>query len=127
MNIAKYLEPLDISKNFFYNLNNTVEQNNNQIKVNNYRNLNINPPFRNYTNDINLTPKIVPNYTYKNKSLFSSEKPSQTENDIIPVNEDLLNSFYGYTNYGNFKVANQSLPENWKHKPTPKNNLFELL
>ena len=38
-----------------------------------------------------------------------------------------LNTHFGYKDYGNFKVANQSLPEMNKHKTTIKNNIYNLL
>lgn len=118
---------LDLSSSFIDNINRQAEQNNNEINVNKYENSNINPPFRYYNDDtnLNLNPKI--NITYKTKSIFGSEKPTQTEHDQIGINEPFLNNHFGYTNYGNFNVANQSLPEMNKHKTTPKNNLFDLL
>jgi len=129
MNVKNYYEPLILSEYLFDNINKVKEQNDNEINVNIYDNKNINPPFRYYKDDrdLNLTPAFIPSFTYKNKPLFPREKPSQTEHDEIGINEAYLNKHFGYTDYGNFKVANQSLPEANKHKTTPKNNLFNLL
>ncbi len=129
MNAKNYFVPLDLSKSFLDNINKRKFQNDNEEKLNIYENSHINPPFRYYKDDtnLNLTPKFAPPFTYKNKSLFPAEKPIQTEHDEIGINEAYLNKHFGYTNYGNFKVANQSLPEANKHKTTPKNNLFELV
>ena len=129
MNAKNFFVPLDLSKNFLDNINKNRYQNNNEEKHNNYQNTNIDPPFRYYNDDtnLNLTPQLVPSDTYKTKSLFGREKPSQTEHDESGINEAFLNRYFGYTDYGNFKVANQSLPESAKHKRTPKNNLFELV
>ena len=127
---SKYLHTtLDLSKSFLDNINNKKFQNDMEEKLNIYENSHINPPFRYYKDDtnLNLTPKFAPPYMYKTKSLFPAEKPIQTEHDEIGVNEAYLNKHFGYTNYGNYRVANQSLPEANKHKTTPKNNLFELL
>jgi hypothetical protein len=129
MNANNYYSPLILSEYLFDNINNIKEQKDNETNVNNYKNKNINPQFRYYKDDrdLNLTPAFVPKFTYKNKSLFPREKPSQTEHDEIGINQAYLNKHYGYTDYGNFKVANQSLPEANKHKTTPNNNLFDLL
>ena len=120
--------PVNISPDVVDTINRIVKQNNNEVQVNIYENSHINPPFRYYNDDknLNLTPQLVPNFTYKNKSMFGSEKPTQTEHDEVGINESYLNSYYGYTDYGNYKVANQSFPENWKHKRIPKNNIYEL-
>ena len=128
MNIQNAYKPLDLSDELIKTINRIVDNNNNEIKVNIYENSHINPPFRYYNDDrnLNLTPQLVPKFTYKNKSMFGREKPSQTEHDEIGINEQFLNSYYGYTDYGNFKVANKSLPESLKHKATPINNLYEL-
>ena len=124
-----FFEPLTLNKQFINNINDKAQQNFNEEKLNVYENSHINPPFRYYNDDtnLNLTPKIIPDYTYKNKPLFPAEKPSQTEHDEIGINAPFLKNYYGYTDYGLFKVANQSLPDSWKHKQTPKNNLFELV
>jgi hypothetical protein len=129
MNSENYYQPLNLSFEFIENIKRKTEQNNNEIKVNNYENKNITPKFRYYLDDRNrnFTASFAPKITYKNKSLFPREKPSQTEQDEIGINQQFLNNYYGYTDYGNFKVANQSLPEANKHKTTPKKNLFELL
>jgi hypothetical protein len=128
MNARNVYEPLDLSRQFLENIKLRQEQNDNEINLNNYENSNINPPFRYYNDDrnLNFTSGFLPKFTYKNKSLFGREKPIQTEHDQIGVNEAYLNKHFGYTNYGNFNVANQSLPEDNKHKTTPKNNLFQL-
>jgi hypothetical protein len=128
MNAKNYYQPLNLSEEFLKNIQTKTEQNDNETKVYNYENSHINPKFRYYLDDtnLNLTPKFAPDYSYKNKSMFGREKPSQTEHDEIAVSESYLNSHFGYTDYGNFKVANQSLPERNKHKTTPKNNLYDL-
>lgn len=129
MNAKNAYEPLDLSRQFLQNIKFRTDQNNNEVKLHNYENSNINPPFRYYNDhrNLNLNSGFLPKFTYKTKSLFPREKPIQTEHDQIGVNEAYLNKHFGYTDYGNFNVANQSLPEANKHKTTPKNNLFELL
>jgi len=129
MNAFNSFVPLNLSKNFLDNIDRNKLQNDMEEKHNNYQNSHIDPPFRYYKDDtnLNLTPKFAPPYMYKTKSLFPAEKPIQTEHDQIGVNEAYLNKHFGYTDYGNFKVANQSLPEANKHKTTPKINLFELV
>jgi hypothetical protein len=129
MNSVNYYEPLNLSLQFLENINRVKDQNDNETKLFNYENKNITPPFRYYLDDtnLNLSSTFPPKFTYKNKSLFPREKPSQTEQDEIGVNQPYLNKHFGYTDYGNFKVANQSLPEANKHKTTPKNNIYELL
>jgi hypothetical protein len=129
MNAFNSFVPLNLSKNFLDNIDKNKFQNDNEEKHNNYQNNHIDPPFRYFKDDtnLNLTPKFMPTFTYKNKSLFGAEKPIQTEHDGIGINEAYLNKHFGYTDYGNFNVANQSLPEANKHKTTPKNNIYELL
>ena len=129
MDSVNYYEPLTLSDSFLDNINRLTEQNNNETKKFNYENKNINPPFRYYLDDtnLNLSSTFLPKFTYKNKQLFPREKPIQTEHDENGVNEAYLNKHFGYTDYGNFKVANQSLPEKNKHKETPKNNIYNLL
>ena len=129
MNAKGLYEPLNFDKQFFNNINDNKLQNDNVEKLHIYENTNINPPFRYYNDDrnLNFTPQVFPDRFYKTKSLFGPEKPSQTEEDEIGINDAALNKHFGYTDYGNFKIANQSLPEANKHKTTPKNNLFELL
>jgi len=129
MNVENSYKQLDLSTNFLDNINRVREQNDNETKVYKYNNSTINPPFRYYNDDtnLNLSSTFLPKFTYKTKSLFSAEKPMQTEQDEIGVNEAYLNKHFGYTNYGNYNVANQSLPEANKHKTTPKNNLFDLV
>jgi hypothetical protein len=129
MNVKNYYEPLILSEYLFDTINNINDQNDNETNFNNYKNLNITPKFRHYNDDTdrNLTRAFAPKIPYKNKSLFPREKPSQTEHDEIGINAAYLNNYYGYKDYGNYKVANQSLPEANKHKTTPKNNLFDLL
>lgn len=125
MNTGSLYPYLDLSATFFDNINKVAYQNNNEIKVNNYDKSHINPPFRYYNDDanLNLTSKIMPNInmTYKNKSMFVAEKPSQTEQDEIGINTQFLNNYYGYTDYGNYS----SLRTNEIHKTTPKNNLYD--
>jgi hypothetical protein len=127
MNTAGY-KFLDLSMPFYDNINVRVEQDKNEIKMNNYERTNIYPQFRYYNDDtnLNLTSKIIPDYTYKNKSIFPMEKPTQTEHDEIGIATPILNNYYGYKNYGNFDYQNQAFPEYLKHKITPKNYLFDL-
>lgn len=129
MNTKNYYPYLDLSDNLIDNINRVRKQNDNETKLFNYENKNITPPFRYYLDNknIELTPKVIPTFTYKNKALFPREKPSQTEHDEDSINDAYLNKHFGYTDYGNFKVANQSLPEYLKHKITPKNNIYNLL
>lgn len=129
MNTKNYYPFLDLSDNLFDNINRVKEQNENETKFFNYENQNITPPFRYYKDDtnLNLSSTFLPKFTYKNKSFFPREKPIQTEHNQDGVNNEFLNKFFGYTDYGNFKVANQSLPEENKHKITPKNNIYNLL
>ncbi len=126
MNATKYFKPLDLSDEFFNNIKRRTYNNQSEVKVNNYKNSHIDPPFRYYNDDTDLTPSFIPKIMYKKKSLFPREKPSQTEHDLNGINEPYLNKYFGYTDYGYFNVANQSLPEANKHKTTPKNNLFDL-
>lgn len=129
MDSKNYYPYLDLSDNLIYNINKLQEQNDNETKYFNYQNKNIDPKFRNYLDDtnLNLSSVFLPKFEYKNKSLFPREKPIQTEHDENGVNEPYLNKHFGYTDYGNFNVANQSLPEKNKHKITPKNNIYNLL
>lgn len=112
--LTNALLPFDLSDSFMRNINDLARQNNDESIHNNYQNTNIDPQFRYYNDDrnLNLTPQLMPNYdmTYKNKSLFGAEKPTQTEHDETPINKAFLKSYYGYTDYGNYNVANQSLP-----------------
>ena len=129
MNSKNYYEPLTLSDSFLTNINRLSDQNYNETKLFNYENKNISPPFRYYLDDtnLNLSSTSLPKFTYKNKQLFPREKPIQTEHDETSVNEAYLNKHFGYTDYGKFKVANQSLPEKNKHKETLKNNIYNIL
>ena len=129
MDAKNYYPYLDLSYNLIDNINRVKEQNDNETKYFNYQNKNINPQFRYYLDDrnLNFSSTFAPKFTYKNKSLFPREKPIQTEHDEDGINDAYLNKHFGYTDYGNFKVANQSLPEMNKHKTTPKNNIYNLL
>lgn len=129
MNSKNYYEPLTLSDSFLTNINRLRQQNDNETKLFNYENKNITHPFRYYLDDtnLNLSSTFLPKFTYKNKQLFPREKPIQTEHDETSVNEAYLNKHFGYTDYGNFKVANQSLPEKNKHKETLKNNIYNIL
>lgn len=121
-------KPLDLNPEFIKTINRIIDGNNKETQKNIYNNSHINPPFRYYKDDtnLNLTPQLVPKFTYKNKSMFGPEKPIQTEHDEVGINESFLNSYYGYTDYGNYKIKSQSLPESFKHKITPNNNIYEL-
>ena len=129
MNSVNYYEPLTLTDSFLTNINRLRQQNDNETKLFNYQNKNITPSFRYYLDDtnLNLSSTFLPKFTYKNKQLFPREKPIQTEHDETSVNEAYLNKHFGYTDYGNFKVANQSLPEKNKHKETLKNNIYNIL
>lgn len=128
MDVNNAFKPMDLSSELIKTIDKLVKQNNNEVQVNIYDNSHINPPFRYYNDDtnLNLTPQLVPNFTYKNKSMFPAEKLIQTEHDEIGIYSQFLNKHYGYTDFGNYNVAINSLPENWKHKTTPKNNIYEL-
>lgn len=117
-----------LAEAFLKNINDRKAQDDNEAYLNNYKNSHIVPKFRYYKDDkdLNYTPQYMPSYIYKTKSLFGREKPSQTEHDEIGINDAFLNKYFGYTDYGNFKVANQSLPEKNKHKTTPKNKIYQL-
>ena len=129
MDAKNYYPYLDLSYNLIDNRNRVKEQNDNETKYFNYKNKNIEPKFRYYLDDrnLNLSSSFLPKFSYKNKSLFPREKPIQTEHDEIGVNTGFLNKHFGYTDYGYFKVANQSLQEMNKHKTTSKNNIYSLL
>lgn len=122
------LEFLDLSRNIYENINYKSQANDDEIMMNNIKNKEVLPKFRTYKDDtnLNLMPKIQPDYLYKNKQLFPPEKPSQTEYDEIGVNTAFLNSHYGYIDYGNFKVQNQSIPEKNIHKVSYNHQLFEV-
>jgi hypothetical protein len=122
------LEFLDLSRNFFQNIDYKGLANEEEVMVNNIKNKEVLPKFRTYKDDtnLNLTPKFLPPYLYKNKNLFPPEKPSQTEYDEIGVNVPFLNTYYNYTDYGNYKVQNQSLPEKNSHRVSYNNQLFEV-
>jgi hypothetical protein len=128
MDATNYYPYLDLSDNLINTIKTQIDQNENETRADNYKNSH-NPNFRYYKDDRNLnnTPQFLPTIAYKSKSIFPPEKPSQTEHDEIGINTAFLSKYYGYTDYGNFKVANQSLPEKNKHRITPKNNIFELL
>lgn len=116
-----------LAKAFLKNIDNIKEQDDNEVYLNNYKNSHIIPALRYYKDDTELdfTTKFMPSYIYKHKPLFGREKPSQTEHDEIGINEAFLNKYFGYTNYGNFNIANQSLPEKNKHKTTSRNKIYE--
>lgn len=128
MNSGVQLEFLDLSRNFFENINYISQGNEDEEMVNNMKNKEVLPKFRTYKDDtnLNLTPKFLPSYLYKNKQLIPAEKPSQTEYDEIGVNTPFLNSHYGYIDYGNYKVQNQSLPKKNSHKVSYNHQLFEV-
>jgi hypothetical protein len=128
MNTDNYYPFLDLSTSFLKNIDDRKAQDDNEAYLNNYKNSHIVPAFRYYKDDreLNYTPQYYPSYIYKNKSLFGREKPSQTEHDEIGINDAFLSKYFGYTDYGNFNVANQSLPEKNKHKKTPKDKIYQL-
>ncbi len=129
MNAKNRIEILDLSSQFIDNINRQSYYNDKQNEFNVYKNSHITPSFRYYKDDTNLnfSSTFLPKFTYKNKSLFPREKPIQTEHDEIGINEAFLKKHFGYTDYGYYNVANQSLPEANKHKTTPKNKLYDLL
>lgn len=128
MDLENAHKPLDLSYDFIKNINRIVSANDGETQNNAYTNSHINPPFRYYNDDtnLNLTPQLVPSYTYKNKTFFAADKPIQTEHDEIGINEGFLKSYYGPVDYGTYQIANQSLPERLQHKITPKENIYEL-
>lgn len=113
---------------FFKNLNKKTEQNSYEEFKNDYNNSHVFPPFKKYLDDNNrdLTSKQTINFKYKNKSRFGVDIPSQTEHDEVPVYEEFLNKYYGYTDYGNYKYQNSSFPSSLEHKLTPIENTYEL-
>lgn len=128
MNATNFYPYLDLTDNLINTIKGQRDQNINERYADNYKNSH-NPPFRFYKDDthFNNTPQFLPTIAYKSKSIFPPEKPSQTEHDEIGINTATLNKYYGYKDYGNYRVANQSLPEKNKHKITPKKNIYELL
>lgn len=128
MDATNYYPYLDLSDNLINTIKSQVDQNKNERYADNYKNSH-NSPFRFYKDDrhLNNTPQFLPTIAYKSKSIFPPEKPSQTEHDEIGINTAYLNKYYGYRDYGNYRVANQSLPEKNKHRITPNKNIFELL
>lgn len=128
MNTGYSYKSLDLNTSFLDNIKRRMEQDENETIYFGFEKSHL-PDFRYYKDDtnLNLNPAVVPKFTYKNKSLFPREKPIQTEHDEIGINQPYLNKHFGYTDYGNFNIANQSLPEANKHKKTPKNNIYELL
>ena len=126
-NVGKKLEILDLSLNFLDNINMTNENNNEEIAQNVLKNSTLKPAFRYYKDDVNLTPKFLPPYVYKNKNLYPPEKPIQTENDEIGQDIPKLNMYYKPINYGNYYVQNVNLPEKNKHHISYNHQLFELL
>jgi hypothetical protein len=130
MNNAYGFKPLELNKNVLNVINDISNGNNDEDKINQYKNSHIEPAFRVFNDDTNLDlgVRILPSYdmTYKTKSIFPAEKPIQTEQDEIGINTAFLNNYYGYKNYGFYNVANQSLPDKNKHKYTSKNYLYDL-
>lgn len=108
------------------NINSQSQATKDEIIKNIRLNSSVEPKFRYYNDDTNITTNIIPNYTYKNKQLLTSEKPSQTEHDEIGINTEFLNRYYGYTDYGYYLAQNVSLPQKNTHKITPKENIYEL-
>ena len=72
MNVKNAHQPLNLSTNFLNNINRVREQNDNETNVNNYDNININPPFRYYKDDrnLNLTPLFQSKLKYKTRLIF---------------------------------------------------------
>ena len=122
MPLGSFFEPLVLHENFMKNMNDNRDQNNNEIKVNNYKNSHI---LSSHKDDTQFNSYNTNFYEYKNKSFIGRTKPIQTEHDEIGVNQAYLNKHFGYTDYGNYLGANQSLPV--IHKTTPKNNIYELV
>jgi hypothetical protein len=117
MTANKQLEYLDLSQNIIDNINYISQASINENKQNINKNQVLEPSFRYFKDDrnLNLTPAFMPPFTYKNKSLFPAEKPTQTEHDEIGINVAALKSYYDKQDYGNFKIRNQSIPEKNKH------------
>ena len=61
-----------LAEAFLKNVNDRKAQDDNEAYLNNYKNSHIVPKFRYYKDDrdLNYTPKYMPSYTYKTKSLF---------------------------------------------------------
>jgi hypothetical protein len=108
---------------FLDNIEKVKQQNYYEEIVGSYKNQNL-PNFKKKQDTI-INPSYFPEIKYKNKSFFGVQKPIQTEEDEIGVNEAFLNSYYGYTDYGNFKVQNVSLKDKLIKK-TPISNIYEL-
>lgn len=108
---------------FLNNIQNYKLQNLNQEIMENYNKQKL-PDFK-LAQYPNVSPAYFQEIKYKNKSFFGVEKPIQTENDEIGVNQAYLNAHYGYRDYGNYKVQNISL-ENQLIKKTPKENIYEI-
>jgi hypothetical protein len=121
MSIGSFFEPLVLHENFIKNINDNREQNNNETKVNIYKNSHT---MSSRKDDTNFNSYNTNFYEYKNKSFFGRSKPIQTEHDEIGVNQAYLNKHFGYTDYGTYLGANQSMKV--IHKTTPKNNLYDL-
>lgn len=121
---------MNLDKYFLENINKQATVNIQQESINTYKNKNIYPPFKYYkdSSHLNLIPKVYPDYymTYDNKQIFPPEKPIQTENDEEQVSTSILNTFSGYTNYGNYYYQNQNLPEKLAHSKLPDYYKYDL-
>lgn len=109
MNAKNSFQPINLGSSFYKSQLQRVEQNNAQIDYFNKDNLVLTPAFRYYNNDDNLNYNPYIQVEYKTPSMFIAQKPIQTEHDEIGINDAFLRTYYGYTDYGNFNVANQSL------------------
>ena len=86
-------------------------------------------PNFNYKRDdanLNLTPQIVPSIQYKNKSMFNSFRPLQTEQDEEGLAIGFLDNYYGRKEYSKYLISSENLPKDNNLRRTPKRNLFEL-
>lgn len=111
MNAKNSFQPINLGNAFLKGQSDRVEQKNAEIDYFNKDNLKLTPGFRYYNNDDNLNYNPYIQVDYKTQSMFIPQKPIQTEHDEIGINDAFLRTYYGYTDYGNFNVANQSLPK----------------
>lgn len=114
---------MSLDYDFLDNLEKVKQQNYYEEIVGSYKNQNL-PNFRKKEDTI-MNPSYFPKITYKNKSFIGVQKPIQTEEDEIGVNEAFLNSHFGYKDYGNFKVQTTSLGDKLVKK-TPISNIYEI-
>jgi len=111
MNAKNSFQTINLGNAFYKGQLDRGIQNKSEIEYFNKENSKLTPAFRYYNNDDNLNYNPFIQVEYKTPSMFIAQKPIQTEHDEIGINEAFIKSYYGYTDYGNFNVANQSLPK----------------